>query len=100
MIPQNKTMLAAPKFSFCALILCFCLAAAGFAVARVQADGRPAALQTGNPASTTPNSGEEPEAIPSDRNRGEEEEEAPASAPAADEQHNSNGDDVVVRILR
>jgi len=99
MIPQFRSMFAFAKTLSCALILCVCLAAAGFVMTHVQASSYVVVEEAGNllPAS----GGADADVLPLNQNRENEEDEIPSSdPPGTDDPHNSTGDDVVVRIPR
>lgn len=99
MIPQTRSIFVLAKSLFCALALCVCLATASFVIAHVHASGYVATQEAGN---SLPTSGaEEADDLPSNQNREGEEDESPSSdRPGTSDQHNSTGDDVVVRIPR
>jgi len=99
MIPQPRIALAAAKLLFCAFALCLCIVFACFILAPAQSSG-PASAHGSHGTSLT--SDPEPtEGAPSNQNRDADDEElSPSEQPGTTDQHNSTGDDVVVRVRR
>ncbi|MEP7340693.1 MAG: hypothetical protein ABI977_23380 [Acidobacteriota bacterium] len=99
MISRNQIAFAAAKSLVCVLTLCICLFTAGFVITRVQASG--ASGTGGLVAAQQFASAQETEVLPANETGDADEEEAPSSdPPGSTDQHNSSGDDVVIRIPR
>jgi hypothetical protein len=99
MIPRNQLTFAAAKSLVCALTFCICLVTAGFVITRVQASGTSGT--GGHVAAQQIASVQETEVVPANETHDADEDEAPSSdPPGSTDQHNSSGDDVVVRIPR
>src|SRR5690349_9371782 len=99
MIPQPRIALAAAKLLFCAIAFCICIVFACFLFAPGQSAGHAAShAANGTSSASDP---QPAESIPSNQTRDADEEElSPSELPGTTDQHNSSGDDVVVRVRR
>jgi hypothetical protein len=99
MIPQPRIALTAAKLLFCAFALCLCILFACLIFAPAQSSGHAAAH--GSNSTSLASDPEPTENTPSNQSRGADEEElSPSEQPGTADQHNSTGDDIVVRVRR
>ena len=99
MIPQTRITLTAAKLLFCAFALCICIVFACFILAPVQSSGHAAAH--GSNSTSLASDPEPAESTPSNQYRDADEEElSPSEQPGTADQHNSTGDDIIVRVRR